>query len=60
MYRFFSLVLYYLKQALPLTYRSHYAIGGKKVFAVWRMWFGIVFDAEYWYTDGQVKAGDFK
>jgi hypothetical protein len=61
MKRFCRSVLYYFKQLLPLTYRSHYLIaeGGenKPVFAVWRMWFGKVFAAEYWYTSGACKWG---
>ncbi len=36
-----------LKQLLPLTYRSRYRTSdGKSWFAVWRMWFGRVFDHE--------------
>ena len=37
---------WYLKQLLPLTYRSHYKKGGKKYFCVWRMWFGRCFAIE--------------
>lgn len=32
--------MWYLKQLLPLTYRSSYVEGGKKHFSVWQMWFG--------------------
>ena len=39
-------MIWYLKQLLPLTYRSHYMSGGNKHFAVWRMWFGRVFAYE--------------
>lgn len=31
---------WYLKQLLPLTYRTHYEEGGTKHFVVWKMWFG--------------------
>lgn len=37
-------MLWFLKQLLPLTYRSVYSKGGKKYFAVWNMWFGHVFN----------------
>lgn len=37
---------WYLRQLLPLTYRTHYTETdrGLRHFAVWRMWFGHVFD----------------
>ena len=39
--------MWYLKQLLPLTYRSHYMdSAGQKRFVVWRMWFGKCFDVE--------------
>ncbi|MDQ0427684.1 hypothetical protein QOZ98_000509 [Planomicrobium stackebrandtii] len=31
---------WYLKQLLPLTYRTHYEEGGVRHFTVWKMWFG--------------------
>lgn len=31
---------WYLKQLLPLTYRSNYSVDGKRQFAVWNMWLG--------------------
>lgn len=38
-------LLWIVRQSLPLTYRSHYHNSeGEKLFAVWRMWFGRVFD----------------
>lgn len=37
---------WYLRQLLPLTYRSHYRTDDVRHFAVWRMWFGRVFDHE--------------
>ena len=37
-------MMWYLKQLLPLTYRSVYEKAGKKYFAVWNMWFGRVFN----------------
>ena len=37
---------WYLKQLLPLTYRTTYGEDGRKHFVVWRMWFGRCFDVE--------------
>ena len=38
---------WYLRQLLPLTYRSHYRTSdGTKQFDVWNMWFGRVFNHE--------------
>jgi len=38
---------WYVKQLLPLTYRSHYSdVSGDKHFAVWKMWFGKVYQYE--------------
>lgn len=38
---------WYLRQLLPLTYRSHYGdSAGNRHFAVWSMWFGRVFAHE--------------
>lgn len=39
-------VIWYFRQLFPLTYRSHYSEDSRKHFAVWRMWFGRVFDHE--------------
>lgn len=40
----FSRVFWYVKQLLPLTYRSKYKdTNGKRYFAVWKMWFGKVY-----------------
>ena len=36
----------YLRQLLPLTYRSHYAESGARHFVVWRMWLGRCFDVD--------------
>jgi hypothetical protein len=33
-------MIWYLKQLLPLTYRSKYTEDGKAYFTVWKMWFG--------------------
>jgi hypothetical protein len=39
--------MWYLKQLLPLTYRTHYSDGnGKKHFVVWNMWMGKCFNIE--------------
>ena len=38
--------IWYLKQLLPITYRTTYGEGGRKHFTVWRMWFGRCFDVE--------------
>lgn len=38
---------WYLKQLLPLTYRSRYRTSdGERRFCVWRMWFGRCFAVE--------------
>jgi len=38
-------MIWYLKQLLPLTYRSRYTdSSGHRHLAVWRMWWGRVFD----------------
>lgn len=37
-------IRWYLRQLLPLTYRSHYReADGTHHFAVWKMWLGKVF-----------------
>lgn len=38
--------MWYLKQLLPLTYRSKYKKGDKKIFCVWNMWLGKCFNIE--------------
>lgn len=38
-------MIWYLKQLLPLSYRSTYTDGeGNKHFATWNMWFGKCFN----------------
>lgn len=40
-------LFWYLKQLFPLTYRSHYSDAiGERRFAVWKMWFGKVYQYE--------------
>jgi hypothetical protein len=39
-------MMWYLKQFFPFTYRSHYKIGKRRMFSVWRMWFGRCFAVE--------------
>jgi hypothetical protein len=40
-------MLWYLKQLLPLTYRSYYQAGeNQKHFCVWNMWFGRCFNID--------------
>ncbi|GAA0491229.1 hypothetical protein GCM10008986_16640 [Salinibacillus aidingensis] len=34
---------WYLKQLLPLTYRTQYESGGEKYFTVWKMWLGKIY-----------------
>jgi hypothetical protein len=56
-------LLWCLKQLLPLTYRCEYiegadedggvTKGGKKVFTVWNMWFGKVFNQDAYYVTGK-------
>lgn len=43
--------MWYLKQLLPLWYKTFYWIGKEKHFVVWRMWLGKCFDI----TDVTVK-----
>lgn len=33
-------MLWYIKQLIPLTYRTKYSQDGKRRFVVWKMWFG--------------------
>jgi len=35
--------MWYLKQLFPLTYWTTYGKDGKRVFCIWRMWFGHCF-----------------
>ena len=35
-----EVVLWYLKQLLPLLYISTYTQGGRRWLCIWRMWFG--------------------
>lgn len=37
-------IVWYLKQALPLTYRTFYGENSARHFVVWRMWLGRCFD----------------
>lgn len=37
---------WYLKQLLPLTYRSHYEADGAQHLAVWKMWMGRCYNVE--------------
>lgn len=39
-------IIWYLKQLLPLTYRSRYKEGDKNYFHVWNMWFGKCFNQD--------------
>lgn len=42
-----SKLVWYFRQLFPLTYRSHYHDSKKlRHFAVWKMWFGRVFEYE--------------
>ena len=41
-----SKLSWYVKQLLPLTYRSRYTQDGKEMFCVFNMWFGKVFNSE--------------
>jgi hypothetical protein len=36
-------IKWYVKQTIPLTYRTTYRENGVKHFTVWRMWFGRCF-----------------
>ncbi len=45
-------MIWYLRQLLPLTYRSHYRDStGRRHVAIWKMWFGRVFQHEDWIVD---------
>jgi len=37
-------LIWYVKQLLPLTYRTQYVEKSETHFCVWRMWFGRCFD----------------
>lgn len=37
---------WYLRQLLPLTYRTTYTHDGERHFCVWRMWLGRSFDID--------------
>lgn len=39
-------IKWYLKQLLPLSYRSRYKENGKKYFTVWNMFLGKCFNQE--------------
>lgn len=39
-------IKWYVKQLLPLSYRSHYMHGEKKMFCVWNMFFGKCYNIE--------------
>lgn len=39
-------IKWYLKQLLPLTYRSICESEGKNYFCVWKMWFGKCYNIE--------------
>jgi len=39
-------IKWFIKQLFPLTYRSHYEENGKKMFCVWGMFLGKVFNCE--------------
>ena len=48
-----SKITWYLKQLLPLTYRSRYRdAAGARHFCVWRMWFGRCFQVEDYQIQG--------
>ena len=44
-------VKWYLKQLLPLTYRTEFAEGGKRKVAVWNMWFGRCYNIDEWIVE---------
>jgi len=39
-------MIWYLKQLLPLTYRTKYGENEETHFVVWKMWFGRCFDID--------------
>jgi hypothetical protein len=56
-------VVWAIRQLFPLTYRSHYESAGKKMFSVYKMWFGhtykvenFVLDLEYITQDQKIKT----
>ena len=48
-----SRLVWSIRQLLPLHYRTTYSEQGRRHYAVWRMWFGRVFD----YDDYVVLEG---
>ena len=54
MKQFFHSLAWYVKQLLPLTYRSHYGDEkGNQYFAVWKMWFGKVYNHDCYEITGK-------
>ena len=47
--------IWYLKQLMPLTYRTTYEQNGKKIFCGWNMWFGRCFNIERYEIIGEYK-----
>jgi hypothetical protein len=39
-------LIWYLRQLLPLHYRTRYTENGQRHFAVWQMWFGRCFSVD--------------
>lgn len=43
----FDKLIWYIKQLLPLCYKTDYIENGKAIRCEWRMWFGRCFDIKY-------------
>lgn len=43
---YYNRFIWYLKQLLPLTYRSHFTDANGRHFVVWNMWLGRCFNVE--------------
>jgi hypothetical protein len=44
-------VKWYLKQLLPLTYRTEFVENGRRKVAVWNMWLGRCYNIDEWIVE---------
>ena len=55
-----SKLVWYLKQLLPLTYRSLYVCGEEHQFCVWKMWLGKCYNIKSYSTNGNIPVRDIE
>ena len=53
-------VAWAVKQLFPLTYRFHYESGEKKMFSVFKMWFGHTYKVDNFVIDPESMTQDQK